>query len=160
MASSPSAAKWNILGSNDASFNDGTGIADGVITPDHLALAPGYSFVATSENTTSTSYTGLTTPNAVTVTIGANGLALVSYAAATSNTSGSGFMAFAVSGATTVAANDDGNATRNGTTTANSIARTMLVSSLNAGSNTFTLQFKVSAGTGTWEDRSLTVVPL
>lgn len=26
MASSPSAAKWNILGTNDASFNDGTGI--------------------------------------------------------------------------------------------------------------------------------------
>lgn len=28
----PSAAKWNILGSNDASFNDGTGIATGAIT--------------------------------------------------------------------------------------------------------------------------------
>lgn len=32
----PSAAKWNILGTNDASFNDGTGIADGVILPEHL----------------------------------------------------------------------------------------------------------------------------
>jgi hypothetical protein len=29
----PSAAKWNILGTNDASFNDGTGIATGAITP-------------------------------------------------------------------------------------------------------------------------------
>lgn len=29
----PSAAKWNILGTNDASFNDGTGIADGAVTP-------------------------------------------------------------------------------------------------------------------------------
>lgn len=29
----PSAAKWNILGTNDASFNDGTGIADATITP-------------------------------------------------------------------------------------------------------------------------------
>lgn len=28
----PSAAKWNILGTNDASFNDGTGIADDAIT--------------------------------------------------------------------------------------------------------------------------------
>ena len=28
----PSAAKWNILGSNDASFNDGTGIANAAIT--------------------------------------------------------------------------------------------------------------------------------
>lgn len=32
----PSAAKWNILGTNDASFNDGTGIADGAIKPEHL----------------------------------------------------------------------------------------------------------------------------
>lgn len=32
----PSAAKWNILGANDASFNDGTGIADGAIKPEHL----------------------------------------------------------------------------------------------------------------------------
>lgn len=32
----PSAAKWNILGTNDASFNDGTGIANGVITSEHL----------------------------------------------------------------------------------------------------------------------------
>lgn len=29
MASSPSAAKWNILGTNDASFNDGTGLPTG-----------------------------------------------------------------------------------------------------------------------------------
>lgn len=28
----PSAAKWNILGTNDASFNDGTGIGSAVIT--------------------------------------------------------------------------------------------------------------------------------
>ena len=28
----PSASKWNILGTNDASFNDGTGIGSGVIS--------------------------------------------------------------------------------------------------------------------------------
>lgn len=33
----PSAAKWNILGTNDASFNDGTGIADDAIIARHLA---------------------------------------------------------------------------------------------------------------------------
>jgi len=32
----PSAAKWNILGTNDASFNDGTGIADGVVASEKL----------------------------------------------------------------------------------------------------------------------------
>lgn len=35
----PSAAKWNILGTNDASFNDGTGIANGSIKPNHLIAA-------------------------------------------------------------------------------------------------------------------------
>lgn len=33
----PSATKWNILGTNDASFNDGTGIANGAITTAHIA---------------------------------------------------------------------------------------------------------------------------
>lgn len=37
----PSAAKWNILGTNDASFNDGTGIADSVILPRHLLTGTG-----------------------------------------------------------------------------------------------------------------------
>lgn len=35
----PSATKWNILGTNDASFNDGTGIADGAITGQQLDSA-------------------------------------------------------------------------------------------------------------------------
>lgn len=33
----PSASKWNILGSNDASFNNGTGIADDAILQRHLS---------------------------------------------------------------------------------------------------------------------------
>jgi len=32
----PSASKWNILGQNDASFNDGTGIADNAIIARHI----------------------------------------------------------------------------------------------------------------------------
>lgn len=32
----PSAAKWNILGTNDASFNDGSGIADGAVASEKL----------------------------------------------------------------------------------------------------------------------------
>ena len=34
----PSASKWNILGSNDASFNDGTGIAAEAIQFSHLDI--------------------------------------------------------------------------------------------------------------------------
>ena len=35
----PSAAKWNILGTNDASFNDGTGIGNNVINSAQLKAA-------------------------------------------------------------------------------------------------------------------------
>lgn len=40
----PSAAKWNILGTNDASFNDGSGIADDAITPEKLTTGAGSSW--------------------------------------------------------------------------------------------------------------------
>lgn len=36
-ADQPSASKWNVLGANDASFNDGTGIAAAAITSVHSA---------------------------------------------------------------------------------------------------------------------------
>lgn len=38
----PSAAKWNILGTNDASFNDGTGIDNDVITDTKLVYGKIY----------------------------------------------------------------------------------------------------------------------
>lgn len=37
----PSATKWNILGTNDSSFNDGSGIADSKILPRHLLTGTG-----------------------------------------------------------------------------------------------------------------------
>lgn len=43
----PSAAKWNILGSNDASFNDGTGIGDNAIGNTQLALGSVVQMVGT-----------------------------------------------------------------------------------------------------------------
>lgn len=45
----PSASKWNILGTNDASFNDGSGIADDAILARHiLAGAVGGTELSTS----------------------------------------------------------------------------------------------------------------
>lgn len=44
----PSAAKWNILGTNDASFNDGTGIGNAAITPNKLVASTGTTWVWTS----------------------------------------------------------------------------------------------------------------
>lgn len=53
----PSAAKWNILGTNDASFNDGTGIANAAILPNHLVASTGTSWAWQSWTPTWTNFT-------------------------------------------------------------------------------------------------------
>lgn len=53
----PSAAKWNILGTNDASFNDGTGIAASAITPEKLLTGTGTTWSYTSYSPTPTNLT-------------------------------------------------------------------------------------------------------
>ncbi len=70
------------------------------------------------------------------------------------------FMAYAVSGATTIAA---GNATAIDVnqTGGQRFALGQLVTGLNAGSNVFTAKYTVSgASTGTWSDRRLAVLPI
>lgn len=65
----PSAAKWNILGTNDSSFNDGTGINTGVILPNHLfslastlntwvwdSWSPGYTNITVGNGTVLSKY--------------------------------------------------------------------------------------------------------
>lgn len=56
----PSVAKWNILGANDASFNDGTGIAVSAITPEKLLTGTGTTWPWT---TFTPSWTNLTVGN-------------------------------------------------------------------------------------------------
>jgi hypothetical protein len=123
-------------------------------------------YVATSETTTSTSFTGLTTAGAVTVTTGTK--ALVSLSCVIDNQAGTsvlGYMGFAISGATTVAASDEyahgaklwvspGNFK-------NKQGAAFLVTGLTAGSNTFTSQFKKGAGdTPAFAERTIAVVNL
>lgn len=50
----PSAAKWNILGTNDASFNDGTGIDNGTINFRQLAAGAVVQVVSTNYSNTTT----------------------------------------------------------------------------------------------------------
>lgn len=183
----PSASKWNILGSNDASFNDGTGIANdaiiarhlandavetaaidnGAVTADKLGNGAASASVTTSQTTTSTSYTDLATVGpAVTVTIGANGLALVTFmayiqhAVASGNT---GWVSFAMSGANTLAASDS-YALMYQTWTANAFHQggvSFMLTGLNPGSTTFTLKYRgSSANTTTYKNRRLSVTPL
>lgn len=60
----PSAAKWNILGTNDASFNDGTGIAVSAITPEKLLTGTGTTW---AWQTWTPTWTNLTVGNATTI---------------------------------------------------------------------------------------------
>ncbi len=173
----PSAAKWNILGTNDASFNNGTGFAAGAIPTAALAnasvtankLATGAVAVSTtgSSTTASTSYGNLAdaVTSSVTTTIGANGLALVLYSsyAANSVAAGGSYLSFSASGANTIAAG--ANASQEAVMDApnNSfdyITGHNLLTGLTAGSTTFTLAYKVDANTGTFKGRHLSVIPL
>jgi len=160
----PNATKWNLLGLNDASFNDGTGIADGVITPDKLGLGAVRSRINTAESRSSTSYGALSTAQSVTAIIGANGLALVSLSSffSASNSSELSYFSFVVSGANTIAVSDN-NAIilkASSTGTMGLIGKTILLTGLSEGSTTFTVQVKNTVGTSTYAAREITVVPL
>ena len=122
-------------------------------------------YIATSESTTTTSYTDLTTVGpAVTVTCAAQ--AIVGISANIGGSAGfASLMSFAVSGATTVPA---GNSTSigpwggavNGMTWR--LGGIFLVTGLTAGSNTFTGKYFSGSGTSnaTFADRRMFVIPL
>lgn len=143
-------------------------INDGAVTPVKMTLGSGTAQVATSESTASTTYTDLTTPGpAVTVTTGAVALVIVECGMDNTGTADS-FMSFAVSGATTRAANADGDndaasfdGQLAGTAGANdSPVRITLLTGLTPGSNTFTAKYRVTGGTGGFTDRRIIVIPL
>lgn len=140
-----------------------TNITNASVTASKLATGATSADQNTSSTTTSTAYTStladaLTT--SVTVTIGANGVALVAVGAFLLN-SGANFslLSWAVSGATTIASSDSLSYEISGTTGAGGTF-THLQRSLTAGSTTFTLQYRVVGGTGTFSNRHISVVPL
>jgi hypothetical protein len=132
-----------------------------------VSFNTGKNYVATSQSTTSTSYVGLTTAQAVTVTTGTK--ALVSISASFENAAGVNVgarMSFAISGATTVAAADEFSTgiaylASGGGNLQLKYGATFLVTGLTAGSNVFTAQFKKGAGdTPGFAERTINVVNL
>lgn len=117
-----------------------------------------------TETTTSTSYTDLATGGpAISLTTGTR--AFVSVGAEIGNTSSltsSVQISVAVSGATTIAASDNWAFGNNGwTSTSHRLRGTtaFMFESLTPGVNTFTCKYRVTAGTGTFRRRMLTVIP-
>lgn len=119
--------------------------------------------VGTSETTTSTAYTDLATAGpSVTITTGTR--AIVFWVVRMSNDGANGIchVSYEVSGATTDAA-DDANAITFQSDGAGQTARmgaSRLLTGLTAGSNTFTLKYRVNANTGTFLRREIAVLPI
>jgi hypothetical protein len=116
--------------------------------------------VATSQTTTSTSYTDLATAGpAVTVTTGTKALVSIS-AAFVNSTTNQAWFSFAVSGATTVAASDTFGALLTSTGYF-AFSRTFMLTGLSPGSNTFTMKYRDAAvGTATFENRNIIVIDM
>jgi hypothetical protein len=120
---------------------------------------PQQALVATSQTTTSTSYTDLATVGpAVTLTTGATALVTVGGQIQCSASTITAFMSWAVSGATTSAAVDAGRAAAIANVNLICASRVFLMTGLTPGSNTFTAKYKVNGvATGTFQDRYIMV---
>lgn len=119
--------------------------------------------VATSQTTTSTTYADLGTSGpAVTANTGTSAIVTVSGGMTNSDVNGYTFMSYAVSGATTSSAADAramqfihsvGNF-------GNQLSFQYVHTGLTAGTNTFTAKYRVTTGTGTFANRSISVQSL
>lgn len=125
------------------------------------ARTPTETTIDTSETTTSTSFVALTSPGpAVTVTTGTKAIVITSVTV--QNTINEFcLMSYQVTGSTTISATD-ATGIAHTSSTANATHQSSLVDlvTLNAGSNTFTAQYRVSGGTGTFLRRRILVIPL
>lgn len=118
------------------------------------------SLVSTSQGTASTTYTDLATvgPQSTATT---GSMALVHMYTSYVNTGATNInlMTIEVSGATSIAANDQ-YAIGGDSGTGVRATSSLIVTGLTPGSNTFTAKYRVNAGTGTFQDRRLVVIPL
>lgn len=119
--------------------------------------------VPTSEATTSTSYTALTTAGpSVTVTTGAQAIVGVGSIVDNATIGARVLASYAVSGATTISAQDGTSVGKDadGANRVSSMSRVNWQNALNSGSNVFTMQYRVTGGTGNYSSRHIFVIAL
>lgn len=118
--------------------------------------------VATSQTTTSASYADLSTVGpAVTLTTGAHALVFLTCNTSNSGIAGVDCMSFTISGATTLAASDvNAVVFTSGAANEGGGSGVIIPVAVTAGSNTFTAKYRVTAGTGTFLNRFISVIPL
>lgn len=139
---------------------NGTALTNSSITASKLNLGNVAAYVATSETTTSSTYTDLaTTTDTVTATVGANGILQVSiYASAGNSGANTSYVSFALSGATTQAAIDNLAILVPGTSNF-AMGATFTLTGLATGSTTVKMKYRVSGGTGTFLTRRISATP-
>jgi hypothetical protein len=121
------------------------------------ARLPTVASVAASQTTASNTYVDLATVGpTVTVTTGTNAL-IVLYAGVDNSGANQSWMGVDISGATTQAATDS---LALSTSISQRLSAAFMFPVLAAGSNTFKAKYRTTAGTGTWADRRLAVLPL
>jgi hypothetical protein len=146
-----------------ASSVAGTALVNSSVTPDKLNTGAQVSVVAAASTTAGVGYGNLADAitQSVTVTVGANGLVLLTITASAVNSGANeNRITYVVSGANTIAA-ADANCVVTGTGAVNmTLSKTVLLKSLTPGVTTFALSYRVTGGTGTFFNREITVVPL
>lgn len=154
----PSAAKWNILGTNDASFNDGSGIGTNAIGAASLAtnaIKLGYAAITSTFTTSSTSFvqvTGLT--STVTVPAGGRSVKITVYAIdAYQGGSGGAHQVSIWDGTVGSGTQLQTVGIRNGTNDGSVVTLTAVVTPA-AGSKTYNVGYKVGTSTGNLEASS------
>ncbi len=141
-------------------------LANQSVTSNKLSTGAQYATVATSQTTTSASYTDLATVGPIcTVTIGVNGMAWVQMSADAQNNTANSYsvIAFDISGATTRAPAPPYESfyQHYSSNTEIKLSYGVLVTGLTPGITTFTLKYKiVTASTSTFQARELSVLPL
>jgi hypothetical protein len=148
----------------------GASIANSTVGPNQLATTAQNASVVTSETTTSTTYADLTTTtDSVSVTIGVNGLAFVSLQSFAANTTANAksYVSLVASGANTLAASDaigmEVQAYAAGAEI--QMGTSFMLSGLTPGVTVFKMKYRVDtggsgAGTGTFKNRRISVIPL
>jgi len=120
----------------------------------------GQSTASTELSTTSTNYVELSGGPTVSAVTGTSALVAVTARITNSTTGSASYASYAVSGATTVTANDSrGIRIEKAGADYDRVSMVRLATGLTVGTNVFTMQYRVGAGEGFFSQRELTVVP-
>jgi len=131
-------------------------------TPASGGPANATAVVATTQTTTSSSFTDLATSGpAVTLTTGTKALVILYNRSQTGNPLEPAIMGFAVSGATTVAATDNRSLGSYNSNDYIGYSSAFIITGLTAGSNTFTCKYRQDGSTtGYFQERVLSIIDM